>query len=149
MIWQYARADLGRGRVRELSLPEGLWKCFRRPGVHGWYGRLAGQLVGLTVVNGSIVLLSPSGSLQVTEETRAVLVRGPAANTLAILGGEGPDWTVTYAPPKLPFVARIDPTYDETEEDGDFGLWLANVLAAPERRELLRENFGSQTGFRV
>ena len=120
----------------------------RSPPVSGWYDRLGRDLVGVAVVDDDVVVLCPAGRFTVDSNARAELVRAGSAHTLTLLVDESPRYSVTYPRPSIPAAARFDPTWDEAEEDRDFGLWIANVMDDPDRVDVLREEFGPEAPVR-
>ena len=49
-------------------------------------------------------------------------------SVLTLIPKQGPHLTVTYPAPVLPWIARVDPAFDDDPEDLDFGIWLHETL---------------------
>jgi hypothetical protein len=141
--WQLAVANVVSADLRELSVVRGCQLTLQHRTVHGWYARLDTHLLGLAVSHGEPYLISPGSVLAVTDDVEALLVKGPIANTLTIRrDGEALD-VITYRPPQPPRAARLDPTFDEDEEDRDFGLWLSHTVSRRQRIDTLLDHFSS------
>jgi hypothetical protein len=139
-IWNYGELSLQPPCVRELSRMKGVLLAARNARSSGWYACLGQDLLGFGVVAGVPYVALPDAIVP-ADRMSAELIRGPAAHTLVLTADEhGADARAyAYVPPPEPLIASIDPTFDETEEDRDFGLWLTHVLQDKSRVRVLTD----------
>jgi hypothetical protein len=131
------------GRLRVLSLVRGFRLAITQPLPSGWYARLGGKLVGLGLGPGGLTLWTDSERRRVTSDLTATLHDANEITVLSVAVRGSIVAQFEYPRPRLPFVARFDPTFDETREDIDFGCWLATTLASPERLAHLEQQWAS------
>lgn len=148
-IWQLAHADFGTARVRVLDPIRGVVRGIADRPVKGWYGGLGGELLALGVPDNELRVIVADEVLTVDDGFAVELERHGSEQMLIIRVDGARRHAITYSTPSLPLAASLDPTFDETPEEWDFGRWLERALRDDEHRELLRTVFsgnGSRMG---
>lgn len=107
--------------------------------VRGVYAKLDNTNVGLAVYEGQLFLIISECLLEVNEGLSVNCIADGKHSKLFVKN-EHRHYTVEYESEND---AVSTPYYSEDEEDANFGVWLSNVLASPERKSIFVRSWAS------
>ncbi len=102
--------------------------------IAGHFGRLGGRRIVLFRDGGALALRVDDRAYGITADTQARLERGWLFHTLTLHHGGAVVLSITYRRPFIFPPLSWDFTPFAEEEHFDFGLFLYNVIASPERQ---------------
>ena len=102
-------------------------------GPRGLFCELGNDRLGLFVVGDRLLLYSNGIAVDVRERRVTALSRSEVVIRRLTLTIDGLATDIRYDNPRKPISTLF---YSEDDEDADFGLWLSNVLASENRRDV-------------
>ena len=105
----------------------------------GWYSLLGGQMVSLYALGGDLYLLMNGKSYHLDHGSSVEFSRQASENELTLRQNGEVLAKLRYLRPEIDPSLDEDPSGFVDEEDFDFGLFVFNVLANQDRREVLTQ----------